>query len=216
MIKNFNIDFDTNNESLNKNNESPSQDDKLVYDPIIRNALEYYDKFQPQIQKILDQIEYIKIIDGNNINDKYVFYDRTHKIIFESRIETLSLFVPQNNTWRWSWSVPFTKFTNTYISRKILEYAFTLNSDSDLFLKSTLTNSKVIINSQYQIDIYMALAAMLSKNPFVFRLYLNPLENDGNDEINNSENIYYYKKIINNPGKKNFISVFLLIIDWKE
>lgn len=209
--------------------------DNIIFDPIIRNALEYYDKFQPKIQEFLDKIEYIKIIDGVNINDEYIFYDSNHNQILKSRIETLSLFTPENNTWRWSWSVPFIKYSNNLISRKILEYAFTLNTDSDLFLKSALINSKTIISNQYQIDIYMGLIAMLSKKPFIFRIYLNTpdeqnnnYKSDQSDNLNQpnlsekshnknvTENIYYYKKIINNPEKKKFISVFMLIIDWDE
>lgn len=210
---------------VRNDSQNDDQIDNIIFDPIIRNALEYYDKFQPKIQEILDKIEYIKIIDGVNVNDEYIFYDSNNNQILKSRIETLSLFTPENNTWRWSWSVPFIKYKNNLISRKILEYAFTLNTDSDLFLKSALINSKIIISNQYQIDIYMGLAAMLSKKPFVFKLYLNtPDESDKSDKsaesdskgkkINNTGNIYHYKKIINNPDKKKFISVFILIIDW--
>ena len=94
------------------------------------------------------------------------------------------------------------------IARKILEYAFTLNTTTDLVLKSTLVNSNIIISNQNQIDIYLALASMLSKKPFILRLYLYPFENK------EKNNIYYYKDAINNPDKHKFISVFVFIIDW--
>lgn len=189
----------------NQSNEKDS-----TFNPIIRNSLEYYDSFQPQIQKILDKIEYIKVINNSNTNDEYIFFDNNWKQFFKSRIETLGMFVPQDNTWKWSWSIPFAKYQNTLISRKILEYAFTLNYTTDLHLKSTLINSKLIISNQYQIDIYLALASMLSKKPFILKLYLYP------PEENSDPDIIYYKKIISNPNRKKFISIYVLVIDWSS
>jgi len=211
------------NENININN---TDNENYVVDSIIKNSLEYYDNYQQKIQNILNNLEYVKIINNQNINDEYIFYDSNDNIILKSRIETLSIFTPQNNTWKWSWSVPFAKYKNTLISRKILEYAFTLNSDSDFLLKSTLINSKIIISNQYQLDIYLALAANLSKNPFIFRIYLYPFFENINDDTqntnnakskltNNTENIYYYRKILNHPDKKKFISIFSFLIDYK-
>jgi hypothetical protein len=196
-----------NNNYDDNNNMNNSNDENLTYS-LIRNSLEYYDKYQPDIQKIINKIEYIKIIDGININDQYIFYDSNDKEIFKSRIETLSIYIPQTNTWKWSWSVPFVKYRNTLISRKILEYAFTLNTSSDLILKSTLINSNITIANQNQIDIYLGLASKLSKIPFILELYLFPLDNKGKN------NIYYYREINKYPDKNNFISVFVFIIDW--
>lgn len=196
-----------NNDEL-KQNENTENTNINYFNPIIKNSLEYYDLYQPQIQKILNDIEYFKIINGVNVNDEFIFYDINDKQILKSRIEQLAMFVPQDNSWKWSWAVPFAKYQNTLISRKILEYAFTLNSSTDLHLKSTLINSKLIITNQYQIDIYMAMSSMLSKKPFIFKYYLCP------PEENSSPNVVYYKKNINNPDKKKFISIFVFIIDW--
>jgi hypothetical protein len=189
-------DFDKEDEETN------------YFNPIIRNSLEYYDSFQPKIQEILNKIHKIKIIDNVNINDEFVFYDIDDKPFFKSRIEQLGMFVPQDNSWKWSWAIPFAKYYNTLISRKILEYAFTLNSSTDLHLKSTLINSKLIISNQYQIDIYLALSSMLSKKPFILKYYL--LNTD-----QNKENKIYYKKILNDPNRKKFISVYVLLIDYE-
>lgn len=205
MILQNNLD---NNKNSAKNFFNTNDEYTNYFNPIIRNSLEYYDFFQPKIQEILNKIEYIKITNGININDEYIFYDKNDKPFYKSRIETLGMFIPQDNSWKWSWSIPFAKYQNTLISRKILEYAFTLNSSTDLHLKSTLINSKLIISNQYQIDIYLALASMLSKKPFVLKLYLCPPDEDSKEEI------IYYKKILNNPNKKKFISIYILLIDW--
>lgn len=209
-IDNNNNNNDSKNKYNNNNNNS--------LNPIVKNSLEYYDSHQQKIQNILDQIEYIKIINNTNINDEYIFFDANNKQIFKSRIEQLGMFVPQNDTWKWAWSIPFAKFQNTQISRKILEYAFTLNHSTDLLLKSTLINSKLIILNQYQIDIYLALTSMLSKKPFILRLYLIPPTilqiPDKKYNIDVGDNIYYYKQILDIPEKKNFISIYVIIIDW--
>jgi hypothetical protein len=207
MINTNNInDF---NDEKNNSNEVITETNYL--NPIIRNSLEYYDLHQPKIQSILNKIEYIKIIDGVNVNDEYIFYDSDNKPFFKSRIEQLGMFIPQDNSWKWSWAIPFAKYQNTFISRKILEYAFTLNSSTDLHLKSTLISSKLIISNQYQIDIYLALASMLSKKPFVLKLYLYPFwDKDA------TEKIIHYKKILSKPDRKKFISFYMIIIDWND
>jgi hypothetical protein len=206
--KNNNINIDENSylENLEKKNNIPN----LTYS-IIKDSFDYYDKYQPEVHKILSKIEYIKINIGDNVNDEYIFYDSDDKIILKSKIETLSIYIPQNKTWKWSWSVPFAKYKNTLISREILNYAFTLDTNNDLFLKSTLINSKIIIKNDYQLDIYLALSASLSKIPFILRIYLIPNENN-----NKLQNIYEFKKILKIPDKKNYISVFLLILDWNN
>jgi len=205
--KDSNKDSDKDSDK-DSNKDSDKEDEETNYfNPIIRNSLEYYDSFQPKIQEILNKIHKIKIIDNVNINDEYVFYDIDDKPFFKSRIEQLGMFIPQDNSWKWSWAIPFAKYYNTLISRKILEYAFTLNSSTDLHLKSTLINSKLIISNQYQIDIYLALSSMLSKKPFILKYYLLTTDQ-------NKENIIYYKKILNDPNRKKFISVYVLIIDF--
>jgi hypothetical protein len=236
MTTKNNINYKNNNSNNFNNNYSKSNtiepDSNNITDDItneiIKSSLDFYDKYQPKIQKILNEINYIKIIDNNNINDEYVFYDSDNKKIFSSKIETLSIFIPQTSTWKWSWSIPFAKYKNTLISREILNYAFTLNSENDLFLKSTLVNSKIIIKNDYQLDIYLSLSALLSKKTFILKIYLlPPLESDEfndsnnyNDSSNNSSNnspnkyVYHYKKILENPNTKNYISVYVLLVDW--
>jgi len=214
-------------ENLIKNNNEQNinykenNDDTDIIDPIIRNSLEYYDANQPKIQEILDKIEYIEIINNGNITDQFIFYDVNNNVILKSRYEVLSIYTPLNNIWKWSWSIPTAKSKNTFISRKILEYAFSLNSETDYLLKSILINSKINILNKNQLDIYLALSAMLSKKPFILRIYLIPFEKkDESDENsnNNDPNItkYFYKKIINNPEKKNYISLYTFIIDWNN
>ena len=211
----------------NKDLLSDNNDDNIiinyypeVIDSIIKNSLEYYDYFQPEIQKIINNIEYIEFKTNSNITDELIFYDLNNNVILKSKYEILSIFNPQVNVWKWSWSLPSIKKKNSIITRKILEYAFTLDPETDYLLKSTLINSNINILNNNQLDIYLGLSAKLSKKPFIFRFYNIPHENkkDENNinDRNVSDNIYYYKKIINNPKKHNFMSIYAIILDWNS
>ena len=212
-----------NNKNLQKIQDNKIINENLI-DPIIKNSLEYYDQYQPKIQEILDNLEYIEIVNNGNTTDQFIFYDSNDNVILKSRYEVLSIYIPHNNTWKWSWSLPTASIKNTFISRKILEYAFTLNPETDYVLKSTLINSKIIIHNTNQLDIYIGLSAMLSKKPFIFKIYLVPIDeekshktnktNKQNKKNNSTKNLYYYKKIINNDERHNYISLYTFILDW--
>lgn len=208
--ENINI-YNDDNQNISNDSKSEAEDYS-----IIKNSLEYYDKYQIEIQKILNNTEYIEIYSDKEINDEYTFYDSDDKVIFKSRIETLSIYIPSTKTWKWSWSVPFAQYKNTLISREILKYAFTLNSDNDLFLKSSLINSKIIIKNDYQLDIYLAISALLSRKPFIFKIYLVPEDlNNAKKKKKKNTYLYQYKKIINSKDVKNYISVYIFAIDWE-
>ena len=203
--------------------KSQNDNSENLIDPIIKNSLEYYDQHQPKIQEILNKLEYIEIVNNGNITDQFIFYDSDDNVILKSRYEVLSIYVPQNNIWKWSWSLPTASIKNTFISRKILEYAFTLNPETDYLLKSTLINSKILIENSNQLDIYIGLSAMLSKKPFIFKIYMVPIDqkdlndkksNNNDNKNNNIKNLYYYKKIINNNERNNYIALYTFILDW--
>ena len=199
------INLDNENKNTDQYNNLQSNDDDFI-DPIIRNSLEYYDNFQPKINKILNKTEYIETINNGNITDNIIFYDLNDNIIFKSKFEILSFFLPDKNIWKWSWSLPTTNPKNTFISRKILEYAFTLNHQKDYLIKSTLINSHIKIVNQIQLDIYIAIAAMLSKKPFILKMYM----------VQSETKYYRYREIVNNPKKNEYISVYVLILDWNN
>jgi hypothetical protein len=211
------INLSENNIKLTKENDD-SNDNNLDYkedmyfmDSVLANSLEYYDSFQPEIIDIISKTEYIEIVHSNNSNDTYILYDKNDNVIIKSRIEHLAIYIPNTNIWKWSWSVPFIKHTNTFISRKILEYAFSLDETKEIFLKSTLTNSNIDIDNSYQIDIYLALSSFLSKKPFILKMYLIP-----NDPQEKNSNRYQFRKFLENPEKNKYISTYVFLIDWNK
>lgn len=212
----MNLKKKTYNDKNNNDNDNIQDDNNQInysynlIDPIIRNSLEYYDRFQPKIQKILNEIEYLEQINNNNVTDEFIFYNKNDDVIFKSKYEILSFYLPDQNIWKWSWSIPTADPINTFISRKILEYAFTLHQRKDYLIKSTLINSNIKIFNQMQLDIYVAISAMISKKPFILKLYLVRSEKKKNKKY------YYYRKIIDSPKKDKYISFYILILDWNQ
>lgn len=128
-----------NNKDLLSNND----DDKNiiinyypeVIDSIIKNSLEYYDYFQPEIQKIINNIEYIEFKTNSNITDELIFYDLNNNIILKSKYEILSMFNPQVNVWKWSWSLPSIKKKKFNYYQKNIGICFHIRSRNRLFIK---------------------------------------------------------------------------------
>jgi hypothetical protein len=156
-------------------NDDESDNDiviKTQLNPIIRNSLEYYDLNMIAIKKFSDKIEFINFKrNPNDISDKIIFYNKDKKKILESNYEILSVFNNKNGSWKWAWAVSTFRKKQTFIVRKILDYAFTLNNNEDYIIKSLLINSKINIQNNLQHDIIIALSSYLTKIPFIFKFY---------------------------------------------
>lgn len=182
-----------------------------IIDDIIQTSLEYYDSNQPNIIKIIDKIYYIEFKNNQNITDEIIFYDKNKKEILKSSYEILAAYVPNQQIWKWAWSLPTVLKKNNFISRKILEYALNLDHEKDYLLKSTLINSKIKIINNLQLDIYIALSANLSRKPFIFKLFYAPIPIDNEDEDNK---LYPYKEINEDPNNSKYMVFYLFILDY--
>ena len=209
-----------------------------LLDPIIKNSLEYYDSFQPNIAKIINNIKYIEFIKSDIVADRIAFYDKDKKYFFESAYEVLSVYLAKTETWKWSWSLPMTIKKQSFITRKILEYAFNLDSEQDFLLKSTLINSKIKIKNNIQLDIHIALAANLCRKPFILKLFLPPpnqknipttdnLSTDDNLSTNENTSTMYsssstdnevlpelYPYLHNDDEHDNLLVMYIFILDY--
>ncbi len=197
---------------------------------LIKNSLEYYDRYQPKVLEIINKIEYVQFTNNKNITDKITFYDSNKKKIFESAFELLSIYVPNTNIWKWAWSLPTVRNNHRFISSEILKYALTLDGEKEYLLKSTLINSKIKILNETQLDIYIALSAQLSKKPFILKYYVTPFFGDKNsdnsdnstnsDDTNSSDkkselkNLVEFRKNNEDPNNKNYIAYYLFILDF--
>jgi hypothetical protein len=179
---------------------------------IIKTSIEYYDSYQPRINDILNNTEYIEFINNNNITDQIVFYDKNKKIIFKSAYECLSYYLPEEKIWKWSWSIPHIAKKYTYITRKLIDYAVSLDTLYDGFIKNILVNSKIIVNNNIQLDIFIALFSKLSKKPFIFKYSQIPFKH------NKDNKLIPYKKLNSNKEyekyKDNLVE-YLIILDFE-
>ena len=162
---------------------------------IIQNSLEYFDKNNEKYKNILKKAHNVKIV--SSINDiehsKIYIYDKNNNEIISSRYEIIGFYAPQYKMWNWAWAMPWLSKNSTYISRKILNYAFDI---LNINLKIELTTSRFRINNPIQLEIYSAIPSYLSKNPFIFKLIRNENNFDTEEfelikekDINNYENI---------------------------
>jgi hypothetical protein len=174
----------------------------------IKTSLEYYDANQPRVNEIINKTEYIKTKDNNNITDEILFYDKNKKLIFKSSYEIISVYIPSTGVWKWAWSLPTAPKKSTSFSRKLLDYAFNLDSkDNEFLLRSTLINSKIKIINKTQLDIYLSLTAKLSKKPFILKTFVSDVNVD-------SDGFYPFRKINDDPNNVNYIVMYLLILDF--
>jgi hypothetical protein len=172
---------------------------------LVRDSLEYYDKYYELYNKKFDEVNYLKIIKSNNdhIQDEIHFFDLNKKLLFKSRFEFIGMHEPQINLWTWAWSLPYLSKKNTTIIRKILNYGTELEPTAH-FLKSELITSRFKINHYIQLDIHSAIAAYLAKKPVIYKFkYFEFAEYDDNNLLNvkkystleeksNSSFLYYY------------------------
>jgi hypothetical protein len=66
--------------------------------------------------------------------------------------------------------MPMSKSKNsTYLSRKLLNYGLDIDNEELIQLKSELITSRFKIKNTLQLDIHLALAGYLCKNPIIYK-----------------------------------------------
>lgn len=177
-----------------------SDENLLKIDSTIRDSLEFYDNNREKYDIFFKKAKYVKFVDNNNTTDDIIFYDENKKILLESSYEIMGIYLPKNNMWKWAWSIPSIHKKYTFISRKILEYAFNLDHTKEFPLRADLINSKIKINNELQLDIRIALSSYIGKQPLIFKFY-NKLDDDIKlSEIENNNSVF------NNYTKNNKIN----------
>lgn len=139
---------------------------------LIPMALEYYDLNTEKYRSLKKKIKSHRIITSksNLKRNTIVLYDGEGKELLTSEFEVCGIYNDAYKLWAWAWSRPNFSKNMTTISRKILNYGFDLTSTESTVLKTELITSRFKISSPVQIDIHLALASFLSKNPLIFEL----------------------------------------------
>lgn len=188
-----------------------NQNDDIELENTIRDSLEFYDNNQERFQNFFKKIKYVQFVNNNEIIDDILLYDNNKKLILESSYEILGVFVPKTNIWKWSWSIPNINKKYTYISRKILDYAFNLDSSTEIPLKSELINSKIKIINELQLDIHIAISSYIGKQPLIFKYY-NMLGDKNTYSDDKGNRLYKYHH--ENTTDDNYMIFYLFILDY--
>lgn len=173
---------------------------------IINDALIYYDEHTPRINKFLERAYYIRFenpTDSLENNAKILFFDKHKKKIFESRMQYAGIYIPNTKTFKWAWSVPVFAKSYTALSKKLFDYGYGLETEYDYQLKTELLNSKIKINTNYQLDIYVSLLSYLCKMPFILKYY-NAIVDDED----------YLRIRCDGDDCKDYITTYIFIMDF--
>lgn len=168
---------------------------------VVINALEYYDQNTIKYNKFFSKVKSIKFERPMRDDDHYkiIFSDSNDEIIGVSKYENVGVFSQRGRIWTWAWSVPtFTKQT-TKLIRNVLNYGLDIDVQ-DRLLKTELITSRFEITSSIQIDVHVAIASYLTKQPAIFIYRKKPY--DFNIEIvtdvilNDTEELYHFLFIL--------------------
>lgn len=148
---------------------------------IISKSLQNYDS-------VSDTINFLKsntVVFKERQNDRIlctVSDLSTNKIILKTEVEYLGVYNTKLKIWCWGWSLPVLRTIDTELSKKMLLYALDLGPES-AYLKSILITSRGTLVDSIQLDIHVALASYILKQPYIYP-HAQP--------IDNYDLIYYY------------------------
>lgn len=151
---------------------------------VINEALIGYDGAQPVIRYLLKNTEYEGIkTDNDRERTRFKFFEKnTNKLILDTEVEVLAVYYDKLQIWSWAWSQTGLRNSENYLSKEILRYALTLESDL-AYIKSILTTSRGIIKDETQIDINLAIGSSFIKQPYVYPYFYH---------VEDSSLIYYF------------------------
>lgn len=139
---------------------------------LIKISLSYYDKNNEKYSSLYDKFKYYSITPSTNDTEHSIikFYDKNDDVVYESKYEILSFYDNSNHLWVWGWAIPLLRKNEVYLSRKILNYGLDLSLSEEIFLKSELITSRIIISDPIQISIHSSIASYISKTPMIIQL----------------------------------------------
>ncbi len=145
---------------------------------IVTSSLDYYDKHCEKFNSFVSKIKYFKyeIHSGDMERNIIRLYNGNKKEIFKSRIEHIGQFYTDYKLWAWAWAIPFYNKNVSYTTKKLFDYGLSMDPHKEnLFLRTELITSRFRITDPVQLDIHIAMAAYLSKIPYILKIKWNPL-----------------------------------------
>jgi hypothetical protein len=139
---------------------------------LILNALKYYDINTEKYLEFMNKAKYYsfeKVSEDNELEyNTIIFYDRHKKEFFRSKYEMLGYYNTNLKIWSWGWVINDKK-NEIIFGKKLLNYALELGNEFG-FLKTELITARSRVTSDLQVDIHVAIASYITKNPLIFKL----------------------------------------------
>ncbi len=157
---------------------------------LVRKSLEYSDKNKEKYNKFITKIKYIQF-KNSEVETKpsyIIFYDNNNKELLKTRYEIFGSFDNRTKIWIWGWAQADIMKSTIKTSKQILNYGLNIGYENNKFLKTELVTSRFRINDVVQLEIHIAIASYLSKNPLIFNFY--EYDNSYNKETNLYKNYY--------------------------
>lgn len=188
-----------------------------IHSYIIENALLNFDKNKLKYNKFLSHVDSY-YFTNTNLDTTYnvvTFLDENGDEIFSSRYEILGSYNSYLKMFMWSWANYSLNKNSLNISKKILNYAFNLNSlDDSFFFKISLITSKLLFENEMHLDFHIALCSYLTKHPLMFEHKTYPTNNNTKiSEKNNKKIILRKRKIIDD---EIFLTNYLILLDYQN
>lgn len=176
---------------------------------LVSDALEYFDTNHEKYGLYFKNVKSIKFEEAMSDTDYYkiIFYDKNQNMMGKSRYENIGIYSQKGRVWTWAWSISTFAKNTINIIRKVLNYGIDIDN-SKKFLKNELITSRFEISNKIQIDIHIAIASYLSKQPAIFIIKKLPYSVDKNEIVNevdfytDSDDLYYFLFILDYQNLK--------------
>jgi len=150
---------------------------------LIKKALEYFDEKNMENKLYLNNTNSIENIKLHVLNqnkklfdapiNQLVIKDNKDKILGNFNVELLGFFDIKTKVWIWSWVMPFLKKNLSVQCKYLLKYGLNLEptdtENNDIYyLKLILSNSRIMIRDNIQLEILLAIVSYLLGNRIKF------------------------------------------------
>jgi hypothetical protein len=159
----------------------------------VTDVLEKYDKNIEIYDKMFKDVYSVKykFTESEIDHDQIIFFDKNNNKIIDANYEIAGTYYGESGVWIWPWSNPSHNKKLTVKSKNLLFYGLKLSADQNYSLKFELTNSRFLITDPIQIDIHLAIASELSKNPCIYKMPVPILAEDIEEKFVIQESDYF-------------------------
>ncbi|ARF09272.1 hypothetical protein Catovirus_2_221 [Catovirus CTV1] len=176
---------------------------------LVSDALEYYDINHEKYEPFFRNVKSIKFEEATSDIDYYkiIFIDKNDNVIGKSRYENIGIYSQKGKIWTWAWSISTFAKNTINIIRKVLNYGIDIDN-SKRFLKNELITSRFKISDKTQIDIHIAIASYLSKQPAIFIIKKLPFSVEKYEIVSDvdfyteADDVYYFLFILDYKNLK--------------